>query len=898
MSRKSRQKAERKAERQRSKQQNAENIDPKASRKKLSSADEFDTPFWVVETPLVILAAITVGYVALKFEMNVNRVFDIPKALYLKTGGCVAFLLWIAWGSVFGFAWKSIKNFVAPVTAVVAAVGISTLFSIDPWMSWTGVYERQFGFQGIMACFGLFVVTATCLRTRERARTALMVITAFGAIMSAHAFLQSQGMDPWGFFKKPHNKVYATLGNATFAGNSLALIFPLSMMVATVAAAQTWFEAHLSEDSEEKTFRFNAQAAIFWLIGLGLIGALFIVPGTLHDTWEASSIGKAARQRYFTTGIVFGIGFLLSSGLLGSYGPRWCKLESESGRKLCDAAGAGGLMALALLMLVGLYTTRTRGAWVGTAAAIFGMFALLPFLFSDNKALFKTVRNVSYGSMGAVAVAFFLFILVIAPNHLVSRTVKSIPYAFMPEKTVYGQGQGTRPYLWGESPRVLVNHSATLARQAEDRSVYFAKVPEKIQAPDAEKSDWLPVGLRQILVWPFGIGIETYRYAFMSHKSKKLEALDPMTNHDNPHNNYLYLLASCGLVGLFAYLWMLWRLLSSAWKKFRDESETRSTRAIAFGVVLSFFSYSVYSIAGFDSVACSVFLYFILGTAATFFEPADFESREPIFHHLRRQIASWREKEVPRMGPAGPGYIAMALIIAIPFYLSISSIHRLHDAERAFVGPARSLQDKINNVKAAIKINPEESYYRQNLGSTYRQAANQYRQAAVKAQREGDTKKSVRLRKVAADYLEEAEKNLYAALNHAWAPENIFISLFQLYYGSNRSDDAIDALERGLSHSPHLGPVRANLAVLKLNHKKDYDAALKDALWVLDVRGNNLNALRTAARCYHKKGDFTNAEKYFKRAASYDKRNDRVLARFKADFERDKALDTSTSSGQ
>ncbi|NJK90106.1 MAG: hypothetical protein HC923_12445 [Myxococcales bacterium] len=97
--------------------------------------------------------------------------------------------------------------------------------------------------------------------------------------------------------------------------------------------------------------------------------------------------------------------------------------------------------------------------------------------------------------------------------------------------------------------------------------------------------------------------------------------MDKMTNHDNPHNNYLYLLASIGVVGLAAYLWLLLRLLRVSFGAFRDPSRPLSDRAISFGIVTSFFSYAFYSIAGFDSIACSVFLFFMLGAASVLFQP-------------------------------------------------------------------------------------------------------------------------------------------------------------------------------------------------------------------------------------------------------------------------------------
>jgi tetratricopeptide (TPR) repeat protein len=829
--------------------------------------------------------------VALWFSLDVNRVFDMPKALALKTGGCGLGLLWLAYG-LFGrgFAWRSARLFVAPVFAMIAATAISTLLSIDPWMSLVGVYERQFGLQGLMACGGLFLLTATGLRSKRNAVAALGALMVIGASISAYAWLQSKGLDPWGFFKKPHNKVYATLGNATFAGNALALIFPISLVLAVVLSVKRLAAPvlGLGDEDEGPTSRLIA-----WGLGLALALALFLLPGYLAGLDE--TLGAESRQARFKFGVGFAAALIAFLHLVGSAGPAAVQLESPSSRRLADAAGAGALAACAGLLVIGLFTTRTRGAWVGTAVALTGMLVLLPLLFSEQQALFKRAAMGGGGLLLVFVLGLSGWILAM-PDHVVSRTIKSIPYAFMPEKTVYGQGQGTRPYLWGESPRVLMNHEGTLARLEADRADYFAQVPEAQQAPDARPTDWLPAGLRRVLVWPFGIGIETYRFAFMSHKSKKLEALDPMTNHDNPHNNYLYVLASGGLVGLLAYLWLLWRLLSTAWSRFRDTESSRADRAVAFGVVTSFFSYSVYSIAGFDSVACSVFLFYLLGVAATFFAPSEDEARQPLVDHVRAQWAEFRGRERP--GPAElvpPVAVGLLLVLGAPLAHTVWSIQRLHSAEQAFVGgEIRSFDDKIKQIERAIELNPNESYYRQSLGGRYADASRQYRQLAAQARSKGDDRGEAYVQ-LARESTRKAESALYAALNHSWAPENVFISLFQLYYGLNDLQKAELALERGLTHSPHLAPVRANLAVLKLG-RENWKGALDDALWVLDIDPANLHALRTAGRAYHQLGELEQALVYLDKARQYAP-SDAMVRSFLADLERSRAAKTTTTAG-
>jgi len=838
-----------------------------------------------VEWALIIAASTTVAMVTLWFSLDVNRVFDMPKALALKVGGCGVLLLWLLYG-LFGrgFAHRSLRLFAAPVFAFAAAVGLSTLFSLDPWTSLVGVYERQFGWQGILSCVGLFVAAASGFRSKRGAVVGLVVLALLGGVVSSYSVLQGAGVDPYGFFKAAHNKVYSTLGNATFAGNSLALILPISLILGIVGSLKTLGVG----DVEKKSAPF-----IPWALGFAALIALQLVPGF----WFAEA-AEEARTRSFKIGVGISVISVIFAGAVGSWGLSWARLESEGGRRAADAFAAGGILASALLIVAGLYCTRTRGAWVGTAVAVTGMFALLPFMFRDQPERFQRARLAGWGTLVASTVAAGLFILVIAPDHLVSKTVKSIPYAFMPDKRVYGQGQGTRPLLWKESPLVLTNHTATLERHQRDRDDYFAKVPESQRAPDAAKKDWLPAGPRSALVWLFGCGFETYRYAFMSHKSKKLEALDPMTNHDNPHNNYLYVFATCGLLGLLAYLWLLWRLLKHAVIGFRDTERRVTDRAIAFGVLTSFFSYSVYSIAGFDSVACSVFLFYLLGTASVYFEPSVDDARRPLLVNARRQLAEWRGREAAGIQQAPVWATVVALVlIAAPAAHTIFSVNQLYRAERAYVGNGiRTFQDKIDNLQRAIAINPRESFYRVSLGGAFSEAASQYRNAALQARRQGQDDRIKGYSDKANEFKGKSERALYAALNHAWAPENVFISLFQLYYAHNDLGSGITALRRGLEHSPHLAPVRANLAVLELTHEKDFEQALADCLWTLEIAPTNLHALRTCGRANYELGHYDKAKKYLLRAKRRSPK-DRTVLGYLADLNRRLAAKSATTAG-
>lgn len=826
-----------------------------------------------LDLALVLIAALSVVLVGLLFRLDVNRVFDVPKAIVLKVGGCGIFLIWLLYG-LFGrgWPWKSARIFIAPITALTLATIISTLLSIDVPMSLKGVYERQFGLQGFLGCVGLFVVTATCLRSRRGAFAAFAVLALVGGAIGTYSLLQGVGADPFGFFKEPHNKTYSFLGNATFAGNALALIFPLSFIIATVASVKTL-------KSEEK----QPPPLTAFLVGVFAISGIQLLPGLSAFRSNSS---------WLVLAIILSFGLALAAALAGSYGPTWSRVQDEKTQRSLDAFASGALFSAVIGIFLGIICTRTRGGWVGSALALFLGAVLLPKLFAGTPALQRRVRLLTWGSFGVLIVGAAVFIAAF-PEHVYSKTILSIPRAFDPQREVVGRGQGTRPYLWKESPRVIFNHGDTLNRLYEDENERAGKVKtalitdvplsDKARSASAQASDraW-----RKIEVWFFGIGIETYRYAFMSHKSKKLESLDPMTNHDNPHNNYLYVLASFGFVGLGAYLWLLGRLLRTAYRSFNKREDTLAARAVAFGVLISFFSYAVYSIAGFDSVACSVFFYFFLGAAAVFFEPSGSEPRLSLMIQAKRQWAEFRKRDPETVKADSPVVLSSVVIAALLGGLLVHTVFSawtVYRAEQAFVGGRRrTLDDKIDDIKSAIRMNPTESYYKQSLGGEYANASRQFRGQAARAMQAGQQGEALQLKKQADTYAERAETALYAALEHAWAPENIFISLFQVYYAWQRYDEAEHALERALEHSPHLGTVRANLAVLKLE-RRAYEAAYADCKWVLEVDPRSVVALRTCGRAAYFMNNLTEANTYLAEAAGHAP-NDEVVKRYKTDL--------------
>jgi tetratricopeptide (TPR) repeat protein/O-antigen ligase len=842
---------------------------------------------------LVVVALLTTAGVCLVFSLEVNRVFDVPKAVILKLGGGGALLLWLAYGTFSrGFFWDGTRPLLGPIAFFCAAVVLSTLFSIDPVMSLRGVYERQFGLQGVLACAGLFVAIATGLRSRRGAKTVLVFITVLTGILGAYAAVQAHGLDPFPFFREPSTKVYSFLGNATFAGNALALTFPIALAVTVCALVQA-----------------------------------------IRPSWATPELEAPE--------------------------------SDQSGARSIVIASAVSLVVLMVCIVLGLIYTRTRGAWVATAVSLACMMYLSGGLFPHRPQAQKMLRIGTAALVGACSLLVLGF--AVGSDHLYARTIRSIPAAFNPNRTDHGKGQGTRPYLWSESPRVLFSHQQTIERKNRDLELYRAHVNDRqiefsnatntiVEVPfrHVELSNEFDPSWRRWVVYLFGIGIETYRYAFMSHKSERLEALDPMTNHDNPHNNYLYILASLGLFGFAAYTWLLWKFLSWSFKncslparnlvRTQDDGalkgdlvtsvhddvrgqnafltletanaplvlrviqfslpDTRAqiqkgrvvvsgsssemlrqalqkillppknaldVRILALGIVGSFVSYAVYSIAGFDSVACAVFLFILFGASSVLLREESHQLprrriHAHLWHEFQRTSSHWgiASERIKPLFMAGT--TAVTLVIAIIACTGMFDAVRTWQAERAYVSSAdeRGFEAQVAKVTEAILDRPDESFYRQRLATLFDTAAEQYRQqSTTEDDRNGAYRKL--LIKEADAYSERSEILLYSSLDHAWAPENIFISLFQHHYRLGKDVEAKAALELALSHSPHLAPLRANLAALELDQDQA-EQALNDCEHALRIDPANVLALRVCGRASGQLGNLEPAEKYLLRA--------------------------------
>ncbi len=164
---------------------------------------------------------------------------DLPKATVLIVFGGIfitAVMLPIIYGIL--FARKKTSglqfSFTTPLDAAVfiflfAAV-LSTIFSIDPLVSYYGQYERQLGLITLIYLTLLYFFAVPYINKQNIAKKVVFVLESAAVVVSVYAIMQQLGMDPFDIQPAEDKRPVTTIGSPVFTGGFLAIIFPLALL--------------------------------------------------------------------------------------------------------------------------------------------------------------------------------------------------------------------------------------------------------------------------------------------------------------------------------------------------------------------------------------------------------------------------------------------------------------------------------------------------------------------------------------------------------------------------------------------------------------------------------------------------------------------------------------------
>lgn len=116
--------------------------------------------------------------------------------------------------------------FGVPLLVITGSYIISTIFSIQPYVSFFGSYQRLQGTLNNFLYFALFLIVATGIRNWPRIERLVSTIIAISVPVSAYGWLQHFGKDPLPWGGDVTSRVAGSMGNSIFLGAIIIMMLP------------------------------------------------------------------------------------------------------------------------------------------------------------------------------------------------------------------------------------------------------------------------------------------------------------------------------------------------------------------------------------------------------------------------------------------------------------------------------------------------------------------------------------------------------------------------------------------------------------------------------------------------------------------------------------------------
>lgn len=110
------------------------------------------------------------------------------------------------------------------------AATLSTIFSINPAVSFFGQYQRQIGLLTFINLAFIYFLSYPIFKEKARLRKFFLAAEFTAVVVSAYACLQILGMDPLGLQPPIFRRPISTIGSPVFLGGFLTIVFPFSVM--------------------------------------------------------------------------------------------------------------------------------------------------------------------------------------------------------------------------------------------------------------------------------------------------------------------------------------------------------------------------------------------------------------------------------------------------------------------------------------------------------------------------------------------------------------------------------------------------------------------------------------------------------------------------------------------
>lgn len=329
--------------------------------------------------------------------------------------------------------------------------------------------------------------------------------------------------------------------------------------------------------------------------------------------------------------------------------------------------------------------------------------------------------------------------------------------------------------------------------------------------------DSLPVFLK----YPFtGCGIAAFPQVFEDFCSYELRLTESSRYFDHPHNNFLYYLYSCGIIGFVSYVLMLISVLGYSVKKFIQ----RVNSDFYFATTLFVTGYMIYGFTNFDDITIILYLFVLLGL---------FRFKHDItLLQLRGRII----------------LIILSVVILYSYFSNLYTVYNDLKSDRYYKLALTDMKenkfkDATDNLNTAINLSPRNAVYRYELASY----------SYLIAQKVYGEDRSYLLEQIKAE-IERARKNYISNLECD--------ELLTMVYFEEGNISAADSMKLViLTRDPVNINYRIHLTGYYLRNN-NLNEAKKQLEMIFKYSPENTEACYLAVRYYDLVGDTENLNKY------------------------------------
>ncbi len=324
------------------------------------------------------------------FNVYSDRVFEPDKLTTLRALATVMAVVWLVrlaeellqGGRPLRFTWRT--PLVLPAVVTMGTYLISSLFSVVPYTSFVGSYQRLQGTYTLFGYLVLFFALVTGLRSRAQLSRLVTALILASLPVALYGVLQHFGRDPLPWAGDVQRRVASNMGNAIFVAAYLVMIAPL-----TAARLMESFRDILGREQARLSDIFRASAYIFMLAvqlltiwwsrsrgpWIGIVIAAFLFPYLLLIVLQRRAAAEEPEAeggwfRQVGSGVLMGFSSLMAAllvgGLLGALGwvlGRWLSTGMQWALYM---GGGGGVLAFGAVWLYFVVERKGwRWLWIG-----------------------------------------------------------------------------------------------------------------------------------------------------------------------------------------------------------------------------------------------------------------------------------------------------------------------------------------------------------------------------------------------------------------------------------------------------------------------------------------------------------------------------------------------------